>query len=1131
MLKYQEYLQDRFGNAIPNAQILVQALGTGIAAPTYADSGAVTVQANPTTSNADGYFSFHAAAGHYTLIITLPDGGTRTIADVFLPPDATSVGTTGNLNFALLTPDDGGTSASASLATAITSALPIAVTKVTTGVYLLTVNATITKALWGMGGVLKVANGVVLTLNCPIYCPDGTPLFDLTLGGTLAGTPQVKEFMANWIVGCDPTFVTDSKPAIQAAINLCVGHNKPDVVILPGRYKIMSTITKTNALSCPRIRGVGGSGSGTALTINNPGIRGCVLDASASSLGATDPIMKLPAPSGESLMGGVENITFYGNGTCKGLQLSNVGGLQCTNLTFDFCDGDPVHLYIETPQGGPAAVEHNKFTHCTFYIRSGFGVHLQRNHGVVSDTERSFHGCSFDDCWFNFFGGASAAFLIGRGCLWYNGYVNCIFFFYFASILRQYGFLFELEDPAGLSKYPVILGGGSMRSESGPHFIDGSHRALPMARFVCDAPHDGTIYGAGTVYYGGTVQGLGANHLGNLFLCDTTYSFGYESPANSTTRPISLRPYGLTHIAVDPDPINGVATVAATGAICAFIDIVIQCDRAALDVGPPRTEGGFYNSRHTGFIEVSDSNTAGSRWLELRNRPVYGSATYAGSTITPGSGITTTVTVTGAALGDHVNTSFSNDLLGISLTSSVKSANTVEVRFENLTGDDHAPGSGTLSCVVQKRVTATVDPGVLGDGVGFTSSAITVTGATLGEPVDAAFNVDLQGITLTGWVSSAGNVMVRFQNESGGSLTLGSHTVTVITNISGTKTYDPGTLQDGSVLTLPITVPGVGFGSTASGNFVSMSCSANLLGVSLTGHVNSANTVTATFSNNTGIPFGLVACTIFARVDTLGRPGWLVQDSAGWGTAVVDVTTGGAVTVVNSKFPPAWETVTTAATEGINYLEVQVPEDSQIFYSPQIASGVTGDVDLTTDAFTVAALPSYQKWQTGQPVIFTLASGTITATSGLTTATRYFIVRVDATHVRLAETIALAHAGTYLDLTAKANPVWSLELVPFENFDKLQYISPYGVIYTSTIAGYDLTLHRIDIRDPVVRFYPTAASPGSLGVGYQYGIDVGARIKIFPVWARYVIHPIHTNYQSFGQFSYTHGEPSNFLIP
>ena len=65
------------------------------------------------------------------------------------------------------------------------------------------------------------------------------------------------------------------------------------------------------------------------------------------------------------------------------------------------------------------------------------------------------------------------------------------------------------------------------------------------------------------------------------------------------------------------------------------------------------------------------------------------------------------------------------------------------------------------------------DPGSLADGAGETTT-VTVTGATLGDYARATFSLDLQGITLTAWVSAADTVSVRFQNESGGSLDLAS---------------------------------------------------------------------------------------------------------------------------------------------------------------------------------------------------------------------------------------------------------------------------------------------------------------------------------------------------------------------
>jgi hypothetical protein len=70
----------------------------------------------------------------------------------------------------------------------------------------------------------------------------------------------------------------------------------------------------------------------------------------------------------------------------------------------------------------------------------------------------------------------------------------------------------------------------------------------------------------------------------------------------------------------------------------------------------------------------------------------------------------------------------------------------------------------------------TLDVASLADGAGATST-ITVTGAALGDFVLVSLGVDLQGISVTGYVSAADTVSVRVQNESGGTLDLASTTV------------------------------------------------------------------------------------------------------------------------------------------------------------------------------------------------------------------------------------------------------------------------------------------------------------------------------------------------------------------
>lgn len=73
----------------------------------------------------------------------------------------------------------------------------------------------------------------------------------------------------------------------------------------------------------------------------------------------------------------------------------------------------------------------------------------------------------------------------------------------------------------------------------------------------------------------------------------------------------------------------------------------------------------------------------------------------------------------------------------------------------------------------------TIDVASLVDGAGATS-AQSFPGAALGDFVLASFGVDLAGITVTAYVSSANNIAIRVQNESGGTLDLASTTVKVI---------------------------------------------------------------------------------------------------------------------------------------------------------------------------------------------------------------------------------------------------------------------------------------------------------------------------------------------------------------
>jgi parallel beta-helix repeat protein len=85
--------------------------------------------------------------------------------------------------------------------------------------------------------------------------------------------------------------------------------------------------------------------------------------------------------------------------------------------------------------------------------------------------------------------------------------------------------------------------------------------------------------------------------------------------------------------------------------------------------------------------------------------PISGSATYdpgGAVDIADGAGETTTVTATGAALGDFAQASFSQPLQGVTLTAWVSATDTVSVRFQNESGGAVDLASGTLRVRVTK---------------------------------------------------------------------------------------------------------------------------------------------------------------------------------------------------------------------------------------------------------------------------------------------------------------------------------------------------------------------------------------------------------------------------------------------
>lgn len=98
------------------------------------------------------------------------------------------------------------------------------------------------------------------------------------------------------------------------------------------------------------------------------------------------------------------------------------------------------------------------------------------------------------------------------------------------------------------------------------------------------------------------------------------------------------------------------------------------------------------------------------------------------------------------------------------------------------------PGGGTLVAtqvgihsfaVGQAETTATWDPDSISNGSS-TSTAVTVSGASLGDYAVASFSLSLQGLGLSAYVSAANTVTVVLSNLTGAAVNLASGTLSVL---------------------------------------------------------------------------------------------------------------------------------------------------------------------------------------------------------------------------------------------------------------------------------------------------------------------------------------------------------------
>lgn len=140
-------------------------------------------------------------------------------------------------------------------------------------------------------------------------------------------------------------------------------------------------------------------------------------------------------------------------------------------------------------------------------------------------------------------------------------------------------------------------------------------------------------------------------------------------------------------------------TLARSSDVATSISTAISALQAQPDPFPIYTTATELASALGGY----DTRTVADTRNVLASNVLNGSATYDPPSLTDGSEASTTVTVTGAVLGDFALASFSLSTQGIKLAAEVTAANTVTVNLNNKTGGTLDLASGTLRARVWKQ--------------------------------------------------------------------------------------------------------------------------------------------------------------------------------------------------------------------------------------------------------------------------------------------------------------------------------------------------------------------------------------------------------------------------------------------
>ncbi len=229
------------------------------------------------------------------------------------------------------------------------------------------------------------------------------------------------------------------------------------------------------------------------------------------------------------------------------------------------------------------------------------------------------------------------------------------------------------------------------------------------------------------------------------------------------------------------------------------------------------------------------------------------------------------VTVPGATLGDYAMASLSVTAAGLCVTANVTATDVVTVLVYNESG-------GAVDLAATVVVSVAVLPrgrasclGLVGQATydmtttvadnAFETSAVTVTGAALGDFVLCSFSLDVADVFVNGQVTAADTVTVVFQNHTNGTADLSSGTVRacvlpkvpVIGSIStGALVSNLANIADAAQFSFSVPCPGARLGDHCV-----VSCSLDVLDGLLTGYVAANDAVVVLVQNESGTGLNL----------------------------------------------------------------------------------------------------------------------------------------------------------------------------------------------------------------------------------------------------------------------------------